>query len=210
MRTNRRIVPSYESGTSLTPLLGDTIGDNLKRTIEGVPASEALIDLSSGRRWTYAQFGDDVDALATGLVASGIAVGDRIGIWAPNCPEWTMLQYASASVGAILVTINPAYRTHELEFVLRQAGVKLLVSAPQFKGSDYEAMVREVRSRCGSLERVIFIGSAPWSELVAVKPDPVRLEEVACSSRRISRSTFSTRRARPDFPRVPPSATTTS
>ena len=178
MRTNRRIVPSYESGTSLTPLLGDTIGDNLKRTIEGVPASEALIDLSSGRRWTYAQFGDDVDALATGLVASGIAVGDRIGIWAPNCPEWTLLQYASASVGAILVTINPAYRTHELEFVLRQAGVKLLVSAPQFKGSDYEAMVREVRSRCGSLERVIFIGSAPWSELVAVKPDPVRLEEV--------------------------------
>ena len=170
---------SYESGASLTPLLGDTIGANLRRTIEGVPGREAVIDFSTGRRWTYAQFGDDVDALATGLLVSGIAVGDRVGIWAPNCPEWTLLQFASAAVGAILVTINPAYRTHELEFVLRQAGVKLLVSAPQFKGSDYEAMVREVRSRCGSLERVIFIGSAQWSELAGEKSDPVRLEEVA-------------------------------
>ena len=179
MRADRRIVPSYESGTSLTPLLGDTIGANLRRTIDGVPGQEAVIDVSSGRRWTYAEFGDDVDALATGLLASGLAVGDRVGIWAPNCPEWTLLQYATAAVGAILVTINPAYRTHELEFVLRQAGVTLLVSAPQFKGSDYEAMVAEVRSRCGALERVIFIGSAQWSELAGAKPDPVRLDEVA-------------------------------
>jgi fatty-acyl-CoA synthase len=177
MSSNRKIGPSYESGVSVAPLLGDTIGANLRRTMEGVPGHEALVDVSSGRRWTYAQFGHDVDALATGLLASGVAVGDRIGIWAPNCPEWTLLQYASAAVGAILVTINPAYRTHELEFVLRQSGVKVLVSAPEFKGSDYEAMVGEVRSSCTSLENVVFLGSARWSELASVKPDPKLLGE---------------------------------
>ena len=144
-----------------------------------MPDHEALIDVSSGRRWTYARFGHDVDALATGLLASGIAVGERIGIWAPNCPEWTLLQYASAAVGAILVNINPAYRTHELEFVLRQAGVKTLVSAPEFKGSDYRAMVEEVRPSCPTLESAVFIGSAQWSELARVKPDPMQLEERA-------------------------------
>jgi fatty-acyl-CoA synthase len=177
MSWNRKVGPSYESGVSLTPLLGDTIGANLRRTIERVPGHEALVDVSSGRRWTYSQFGHDVDALASGLLASGVAVGDRIGIWAPNCPEWTLLQYASAAVGAILVTINPAYRTHELEFVLRQSSIKLLVSAPEFKGSDYEAMVEEVRPSCPTLESVVFLGSAGWSEPASVKPDPMRLEE---------------------------------
>jgi fatty-acyl-CoA synthase len=172
-------VPSYESGTSLTPLLGDTIGANLTRTIGRVPDHEALVDVSSGRRWTYAQFGHDVDALATGLLAAGIAVGERIGIWAPNCPEWTLLQYASAAVGAILVNINPAYRTHELEFVLQQAGVTLLVASPEFKGSDYRAMVGEVRAGCPALERVVFLGSTQWSELASVEPDPLGLADRA-------------------------------
>ncbi len=177
--SRRAFVPSYESGTSATPLLGDTIGANLTRTIGRVPGHEALIDVSSGRRWTYAQFGQDVDALATGLLTSGIAVGERIGIWAPNCPEWTLLQYASATVGAILVNINPAYRTHELDFVLQQAGVKLLVASPEFKGSDYRAMVEEVRPSCPTLESAAFIGSAQWSELASVTPDPTQLEERA-------------------------------
>jgi fatty-acyl-CoA synthase len=172
-------VPSYESGTSLTPLLGDTIGANLTRTIERVPGHEALVDIPSGRRWTYAQFGQDVDALATGLLASGLAVGERIGIWAPNCPEWTLLQYASAAIGAILVNINPAYRTHELEFVLQQSGVTLLVASPEFKGSDYRAMVEEVRPSCPRLESVVFIGSANWSELASVTSDPRLLEDRA-------------------------------
>ena len=144
-----------------------------------MPGHEALIDVSSGRRWTYAQFGQDVDALATGLLTSGIAVGELIGIWAPNCPEWTLLQYASATVGAILVNINPAYRTHELDFVLQQAGVKLLVASPEFKGSDYRAMVEEVRPSCPTLESAAFIGSAQWSELASVTPDPTQLEERA-------------------------------
>jgi fatty-acyl-CoA synthase len=175
--SSNSVVPSYASGTSLLPLLGDTIGANLGRTIERVPEHDALVDVPSGRRWSYAQFGHDVDALATGLLAADVGVGDRIGIWAPNCPEWTLLQYASAAVGAILVNINPAYRTHELAFVLEQSGTKVLVSAPEFKGSDYQAMVNEVRSSCPALESVVFLGSQGWSELVLSETDPPQLGE---------------------------------
>jgi fatty-acyl-CoA synthase len=167
--------PSYECGTSLTPLLGDTIGTNLRRTIERVPDHEAMVDVPSGRRWTYGQFGRDVDAVATGLLNAGIAVGTRVGIWAPNCPEWTLLQFASARIGAILVTINPAYRTHELEFVLNQAGITLLVAAPEFKGSDYAAMIGQVRPRCPSVTEVVLTGSEDWSGLVATAADADRL-----------------------------------
>jgi fatty-acyl-CoA synthase len=172
-------VPSYASGTSTTPLLGDTIGANLARTIARVPDHEALVDVPSGRRWTYAEFGRDVGALATALLDAGIARGDRVGIWAPNCPEWTLLQFASAAMGAILVNINPAYRTHELEFVLGQAGVSLLVAAPEFKGSDYAAMIDEVRPRCPTVTRVVLIGSPDWSSLVATAPDSDRLGAAA-------------------------------
>ncbi len=94
-----------------------------------------------------------------------MAKGDRVGIWAPNCPEWTLLQYASAKVGAILVNINPAYRSHELEYVLNQAGVSLLVAAETFKTSDYAGMIREVRPRCPVLRDVVLIGSADWDSL---------------------------------------------
>jgi fatty-acyl-CoA synthase len=171
-------LPSYASGTSVEPLLGDTIGANLRRTITRVPTHEALVDVPSGRRWTYEELGRDVDALATGLLASGIGRGDRVGIWAPNCPEWTLLQFASAAIGAILVNINPAYRTYELEFVLQQASVKLVVSAPAFKTSDYAAMIEEVRSSCDALQDVVLLGSAPWDQLVVTAPDRDRLAEV--------------------------------
>src|SRR5664280_1941623 len=96
---------SYGSGVSDTPLLGDMIGDNLARTVMRVPDAEALVDVPSGRRWTYAELDADVTALALGLLASGIEAGDRIGIWSPNCPEWTLLQYATAKVGALLVNV---------------------------------------------------------------------------------------------------------
>ncbi|HWE66780.1 MAG TPA: AMP-binding protein [Acidimicrobiales bacterium] len=169
---------SYSSGTSDTPLLGDTIGANLRRTIARFPANEALVDVPSERRWTYAQFGQAVDGLATGLLDSGIERGDRVGIWAPNLPEWTLLQFASAAIGAILVNINPAYRTHELEFVLRQAAVKLLVAAPAFKTSDYAGMIEQVRPQCPALEGVVLTGSAQWAALGGTKPDLTRLAEV--------------------------------
>jgi fatty-acyl-CoA synthase len=159
--------PSYASGVSLTPLLGDTIGDNLDRTARAFPHREALIDRPSGRRWTYAELTAEVDALALGLLELGIAKGDRVGIWAPNRAEWTLTQYATAKLGAILVTINPAYRSHELEYVLRQAGIKLLVAAEKFKTSDYAAMIDEVRPRCPALQQVVLMDSADWDSLLA-------------------------------------------
>ncbi|WP_345382001.1 AMP-binding protein, partial [Pseudonocardia yuanmonensis] len=110
-------LPSYASGTSDVPLLGDTIGDNLDRTVAADPDREALVDVPGGRRWTYREFRADVDALALGLLDAGVVKGDRVGIWAPNMAEWTLLQYATAKIGAILVNINPSYRTHELEYV---------------------------------------------------------------------------------------------
>src|SRR4051794_10708249 len=158
---------SYTSGTSEVPLLGRTIGDDLHRTIARFGDREALVDRPTGRRWTYRQLGEDVDALARGLLTLGIDTGDRVGIWAPNCAEWVLTQYATAEIGAILVNINPAYRTHELAYVLRQSGVRLLVSATSFKTTDYRAMVSEVAGECPMVERTVFIGTSGWDELVA-------------------------------------------
>ena len=160
-------LPSYGSGISGTPLLGDTIGDNLTRTVGRFSDAEALVDVPSGRRWTYLELDADVTALALGLLALGVESGDRIGIWSPNCPEWTLLQYATAKVGAILVNINPAYRSHELAYVLRQSGMRMLVSAVVHRTSDYRAMIDEVRSTCPDLREVIYIGEASWDELLA-------------------------------------------
>ena len=171
--------PSYESGASTTPLLGDTIGVNLLRTIGRWPRNEAMVDVPTGRRWTYEQFGHDVHALATALLAAGIERGDRVGVWSPNCPEWTLVQYATAAIGAILVNINPAYRTHELEFVLQQASVTLLLAAPSFKTSDYAAMIEGVRPSCDALERVCLFGTAEWDDLTATPPDPGLLHAAA-------------------------------
>jgi fatty-acyl-CoA synthase len=156
---------SYSHGTSATPLLGETIGDNLRRIAGQFADSEIVVDVPSGRRWTYRQFDADVDALARGLLAAGILARDRVGIWSPNCAEWVLLQFATARIGAILVNINPAYRSHELEFVLRQSGVRLLVSAESFKTSNYRAMVDEVSGGLDGLERVIFLGTPEWGEL---------------------------------------------
>ncbi|MFI5910117.1 AMP-binding protein [Dactylosporangium sp. NPDC051541] len=153
---------SYSVGSADGPMLGETIGANLDRTAARVPDADALVDVPTGRRWTYREFAADVDGVARGLLARGIAKGDRVGIWAPNCPEWTILQYATAKIGAILVNINPAYRTHELAYVLEQAGVGLLVAAERLKASDYRAMVTEVRP---GLADVIFIDSPDWASL---------------------------------------------
>jgi fatty-acyl-CoA synthase len=157
---------SYSHGASAQPLLGETIGDNLRRTAATYPASEALVDVPTGRRWTYSQLDADTDTLAVGLLARGIDKGDRVGIWAPNCAEWVLLQYATAKIGAILVNINPAYRSHELAYVLKQSSVRLLVSAENFKTSDYHAMIDEVRGGLDALERVIYLGSTEWMTLL--------------------------------------------
>jgi fatty-acyl-CoA synthase len=166
-------LPSYSHGASDLPLLGETIGENLARTAWAYPDREALVDVPSGRRWTYRAFEEEVGALAGGLVAAGVEKGDRVGIWSPNNPEWVLLQYATARIGAILVNVNPAYRTHELSYALRQSGVKLLVSAVSHKTSDYRAMVEEVRGELPALERVIFIGSPEWDALLESEAAPL-------------------------------------
>jgi len=158
---------SYGSGTSGTPLLGETIGDNLVRTVARFPDSEAMVDVPSGRRWTYLELDADVTRLALGLLGLGVEAGDRIGVWSPNCPEWTLLQYATAKVGAILVNVNPAYRSHELAYVLQQSGMRMLVSAVVHKTSDYRAMIDEVRSTCPELREVVYMGEPSWDELLA-------------------------------------------
>lgn len=160
-------LPSHTSGASDIPMLHDTLGDDLDRTVAAHGDRDALIDQPSGRRWTYAEFARDVDALAVGLLRRGIVKGDRVGIWAPNHPEWTLIQYATAKLGAVLVNINPAYRTQELRYVLDQAGVRLLVSAPRFKSSDYPAMIEQVRPGCRDLESVVLLGDDEWHRLIA-------------------------------------------
>jgi fatty-acyl-CoA synthase len=174
---------SYSHGASAEPLLGETIGANLHRIAGANGANEALVDVPTGKRWTYAQLDADSDLVALGLIATGIAKGDRVGIWAPNCAEWALLQYGAAKAGAILVNINPAYRSHELAYVLRQSGTKLLVSAESFKASDYRAMIDEVRGDLPELRQVIFIGTADWDGLIATGAvaDPLILAERAAS-----------------------------
>ena len=170
--TTSAIVPSYEHGTSDRPLLGETIGENFNRIAATHAGREALADRPTGRRWTYAELHHDVLALAHGLLRLGIDKGDRVGIWAPNCPEWTILQYATAQIGAILVPVNPAYRTDELAYVVNQAGIRLLVAAPSFKTSDYAAMIEDARPGCPGLRWVVLLDSADWHALPDHAGDP--------------------------------------
>ena len=126
-----------------------------------------MVEFATGRRLSYAELDDAVDQLARGLLAHGLAVGDRAGVWAPNCIDWMLVQYATARIGVILVNINPAYRSHELAYVLEQSGVSVLFSAVEHKSSDYRAMVEEVRAGCPELREVVYLGEPSWDRLVA-------------------------------------------
>ncbi len=158
---------SHTAGETDVPLIEQTIGDNFDETVARFPDREALVDVEQGTRWTWAELKRDVDIAARGFVAAGIEKGDRVGIWAPNCAEWVVVQFATAKMGAILVNINPAYRTHELKYVLGQAGIRMIVAAPSFKTSDYGAMIEEVRGDVPGLEQVVLIGTDSWRDLLA-------------------------------------------
>lgn len=158
---------SHTRGETDQPLIEQTIGDNLDATAARFPEREALVDVSQQRRWTYAALLADVNTLARALVALGIKPGDRVGIWAPNCPEWVLVQYATAKIGAILVNINPAYRSHELQYVLNQAGIATLFATETHRTSNYRAMIDEVRPGTPSLERVVLIGTDDWDATLA-------------------------------------------
>ncbi|NBE94681.1 AMP-binding protein [Nonomuraea sp. KC401] len=167
---------SYASGVSGVPLLGETIGENLERAVSRFGGHEALVDVAAGRRWTYAEFDAAVNEVALGLLARGVAKGDRVGIWAPNCAEWVLVQYATAKIGAILVNVNPAYRAHELRYVVEQSGMRLLISAVSHRTSDYRAMIGEI-----GFADTVFIGERDWDELVASgrRGDPAELRRRA-------------------------------
>ncbi len=154
-------------GPTTPALLEETIGANLARTAARFGDREALVECASGRRWTYAELDADVDAVARGLLAAGLQPGDRVGIWSPNCAEWVLVQYATARIGVILVNINPAYRTHELAYVLNQSGLTLLVCSAAFKTSKFPVMVEQVRGDCPALATVVVIGQDSWADLVA-------------------------------------------
>ncbi len=150
---------SYASGASERPLSGETIGDCLASTAQRLPDGLALVSRAQGVRLAWPELFDRTEALALGLLGIGIEKGDRVGIWSPTCVEWSVLQLAAARVGAILVNVNPAYRPAELAYALRQSGVRVLVTAPRFKTSDYLAMVADVRAELPALERVVVIGA---------------------------------------------------
>jgi fatty-acyl-CoA synthase len=170
---------SHDQGPSEPALLTTTIGANLAATVAAHGARDALVDVDSGRRWTYDELHADVRRLAAGLLRAGLRPGDRVGVWAPNCPEWTLTQYATAEIGVILVTVNPAYRVHELEFVLNQAGIRMVVAASAFKTSDYAAMIAEVAPRCPALTDVVIIGGDRWAALAGGAADEEAVAAVA-------------------------------
>ncbi len=169
---------SHTVGETDVPLLEQTIPDNLDATVARFGEREALVDVAQGIRWTYAEFGTEVDRLARALLAAGVATGDRVGIWAPNCAQWTVVQFATAKIGSILVNINPSYRTHELEFVLKQAGISRLFLAESFRSSDYVAMFEEVRDSCPDVVGAYVLGRESWDDLLA-RSDEVTAERLA-------------------------------
>jgi len=157
---------SYTHGASNIPLLGETISQNLRRTVARVPDREALVVPHQRYRATYGELLDEVELIARGLLAHGVARGDRVGIWAPNRSEWVLIQYATASIGAILVNINPAYRVRELEYALQQSGTSLLIHARGFRSTDYVEMVNTVRANCPELRATLTLED-DWPGLLA-------------------------------------------
>ena len=163
------VLSSYASGISEVPLIGRTIGEDLAATVARVPRPRGRSSTCpTGRRWTYRELERGVDRSRAALLAAGIAKGDRVGIWSPNCAEWVFVQYATARIGAILVNINPAYRSHELQYVLHQSGIRLLVAAPSFKtsrlrGDDRGGARRVPAARDGRAART----RGQWDDLVA-------------------------------------------
>ena len=157
---------SYTNGASNIPLLGETIDENLRKTVAKFPNNDALISVHQHYRATYTEFYEQVTAVAKGLIALGVKTGDRVGIWSPNCYEWTLLQYATAKIGAIMVNINPAYRTSELIYVINQSGLSYIFSAIQFKTSHYKKMIDDAREFTDTLRKEVYWGES-WEYFLA-------------------------------------------
>ena len=174
---------SYAHGPGTVALLGETIGANLRRTVERFPDRDALVVRSQRYRATYRQLWEETTVAARALLATGIEAGDRVGIWAPNRFEWVVAQYASARVGAVLVNVNPAYRAAELRYALRQSGVRLLLLARAFRSADYVGMLAEVRCDCPDLGEAVVLEDE-WDPFCA-RASQVRGEDLAAREARL-------------------------
>ena len=159
---------SYAHGVSRLPLLGQTIGENLRATVERFSDHEALVVRSQGYRATYRQLWDATTACARGLLTLGVRPGDRVGVWSANRFEWVVVQYATARLGAVLVNINPGYRARELEYVLRQAGVSVLLYAASFKQAAYGPILEAARPRCPELRHAVLLDRKSWRHFPAI------------------------------------------
>ncbi len=158
---------AIDRGPTDVPLLEQTIGENLAATVARCPDRTALVVPHQGVRQTWSEFSATVDRVAKGLLARGVAKGDRVGMWSPNFAEWTYIQYATAAIGAIQVNINPAYRTSELEYALTQSGCRMLVTRTEYLTSSYREMVEEVRPAVPALTDVVYFDTGDWDELIA-------------------------------------------
>ena len=159
--------PSHDLGPTDRPLLNETIGALLDRIVAAAPDHEALVSRHQQLRYTYAQLGAAVDEMALAMLRAGLTQGDRVGIWSPNYAEWTLVQFATAKIGVILVNLNPAYRTSEVQYALNQSGCRWLIAAPSFKTSDYRAMIEELRPTLATLERDLYFWTPEWDAFVA-------------------------------------------
>ena len=180
IRSKGLLMKAYAKGESEPQLLEETIGANFERTVARFSTAEALVEVRSGRRWNWNELNAEIDALAKGLIAAGLQAGDRVGIWAPNCAEWVFTQYATAKIGVILVNVNPAYRTHEYAYAVNHSGLRLLVAASEFKTSNYKAMVEQTREDTPQLERVVYLDTGDWQQLL---DEGTSIDDVVVSQR---------------------------
>ena len=217
-----QLTASYDAGTAGAPLVGDTIGVALAKMVVAQPDVEALVSRHQSVRLSYSELGAQVEQVARGLLAVGIETGDRVGIWAPNCVEWTLaaVRDARGSARSSSTSTRPTGRTSS-RYALRHSGVRLLVTARSFKTSDYLAMLAGVRGELPDLEMVVTIdgesaGGAKRPRMARAgrarqrRSPPIRCAIESCSSTPTTPSTSSTRAARPATPRAPRSRTTTS
>ncbi|MHB8191210.1 MAG: AMP-binding protein [Ferrimicrobium sp.] len=168
---------SYANGVSSTPLLGQTISENLRATVARFPDNEAIVAREQGKRLTYREFDAEIDRLSRALLACGLGRGDRVGMWSPNTLEWALIQYATARVGIILVNINPSYRTEEVVFALNQSGCRAIVTVDHFHTSNYREMLESVRDRLPMLETIVHADTDEWGQLLA-RGDSVSIDRV--------------------------------
>lgn len=178
MVMTEQLTYSYAVGPTDVALIEETISSNLAKTVAKYPHNIALIDAAADRQWSYEQFYRDVRSLATGLHRAGVVTGERVGIWALNRWEWTMVQYATAEIGAIMVNINPAYRQHELNYVLQQAGITTLIASEAVPTSNYPQLIQRAEDELGALDRVIIMNDASWDEVFDVEPDDAALDAI--------------------------------